>query len=281
MSTSRDRPTQEPEAASSPTTAGTRNSASIDLGSCRISRLTFNPGHLGSHYHERACLTVVLSGSFVETLAGRDLGCGIGSVLVKPPMERHHDRLSGSVQIVIEPADPSWLSAFQKTRVFQDVQHHQSNVIAAIAHRISCELDRGDEATPLAIEGLAFELLANLLRMSAPTGKKPELPVWLARVRDRLESDASPPSYSELVRLADVHPAYLARAFRTHFGMTVGAYLRRVRLEWAAKQLCVSEESISGISVLSGFSDQSHFTRTFRAFFGVTPNQYRRATRAG
>jgi AraC-like DNA-binding protein len=39
----------------------------------------------------------------------------------------------------------------------------------------------------------------------------------------------------------------------------------------------VVEEPIARIALDAGFADQSHFTRAFRRYAGLTPAQYRRA----
>ncbi|PYO90670.1 MAG: hypothetical protein DMD66_01815 [Gemmatimonadetes bacterium] len=75
------------------------------------------------------------------------------------------------------------------------------------------------------------------------------------------------------------HPDYFARAFRTWFGAAVGAYVRRLRLDWAADRLARTEVPIVEIALDAGFADQSHFTRAFRHQVGVTPGDYRRTIR--
>jgi AraC family transcriptional regulator len=76
-----------------------------------------------------------------------------------------------------------------------------------------------------------------------------------------------------------VHPVHLARVFRLKYGTPVGTYVRGLRLSWAAARLTDTEETIAQIASEAGFFDQSHFTRTFRRHFGLTPQAYRRAVR--
>jgi AraC family transcriptional regulator len=73
-----------------------------------------------------------------------------------------------------------------------------------------------------------------------------------------------------------VHPAHLSRAFRTHFKVSLGSYLRRLRLDWAREQLVHSAASLASVALAAGFADQSHFTRAFKRYTGLTPNTYRR-----
>jgi len=67
--------------------------------------------------------------------------------------------------------------------------------------------------------------------------------------------------------------------FRLHYGQPVGAYLRGLRIAWAAGKLTGTDEDIAQIALQAGFFDQSHFTRTFKRQLGLTPLAYRKATR--
>ncbi|HMB89928.1 MAG TPA: helix-turn-helix transcriptional regulator, partial [Rhodothermales bacterium] len=78
----------------------------------------------------------------------------------------------------------------------------------------------------------------------------------------------------------DMHPVHLTRVFRTYYRVSIGTFLRRLRLDWAASQLATAPDSLADIALQAGFADQSHFTRAFKKYTGVTPGHYRRALRA-
>jgi AraC-like DNA-binding protein len=63
--------------------------------------------------------------------------------------------------------------------------------------------------------------------------------------------------------------------FRERFGCSLGRFLLDRRLEWAASRLAGGDDPISRIALEAGFADQSHFTRRFRAWSGVTPHRFR------
>jgi AraC family transcriptional regulator len=50
-----------------------------------------------------------------------------------------------------------------------------------------------------------------------------------------------------------------------------------VRIEFARRELAASSASLSEIAVSAGFCDQSHFSRLFKQYIGVTPAEYRLA----
>ena len=167
------------------------------------------------------------------------------------------------------------------------------------AKRLTEELQSPDVATPLAAEGLVLELLAACARTRLQDDKG-RAPRWLSRVREQLHdrlndrmfggstnglkgrrangsAASSDANYSieALARSVDVSADHLARVFRRHHGCTIGEYLRRLKIDFARRQLIQSDESIANIAAAAGFVDQSHFTRQFRSHTGYTPAHFR------
>ena len=60
-----------------------------------------------------------------------------------------------------------------------------------------------------------------------------------------------------------------------HYRTTVGEYVRRLRLDWATRQLSETEVSITEIALAAGFYDQSHFSHLFKQHTGFTPAEFR------
>jgi AraC family transcriptional regulator len=262
-----------------PVERGTTRLARVEVDGFRVAEAHF-PGqlHLSSHYHEHACLTVMLEGGMREHIVGRDLDCTGGWILVKPPAERHVDDFAatGSHHIIIEPPRLEHDAMPEVAALFSTVTLTHNVLALAFAQRIRGELAVGDSAARLSIEGLVLELLAALLR-SKPDRER-QLPGWLRRVHEQLHADPfGDLSLPRLARAADVHPSYFARQFRRHYGQSLGTYVRRQRLLWATQQLAQSDRPLSDIAMEAGFSDQSHFTRALKREFGVTPQQFRRA----
>jgi len=79
---------------------------------------------------------------------------------------------------------------------------------------------------------------------------------------------------SDLAQIAKLSESQLRRKFQQEFGLSPQAFIQRARLQAAAHLLRSEENSISQVAFLSGFSDQSYFTRQFKKFFGKTPKSY-------
>lgn len=68
---------------------------------------------------------------------------------------------------------------------------------------------------------------------------------------------------------------HFARAFRLSTGMPPHRFLVRLRLERAKELLRTRALSLVDVAIFSGFADQSHFNRVFKAAVGVTPGTWR------
>lgn len=157
--------------------------------------------------------------------------------------------------------------------------HFSEGPPPTLMRRLYTEFRQWDRFSPLVIEGLVLELLGAIARKQAshlaPKGH------WLSSVEARLrENWESPPTLTELAEMAGIHPSHLVRAFRQRYHVTPGDFIRQIRIEEACRRLRVAPEiSLSELALVLGFSDQSHFVRTFRKQIGVTPGVYRRQNR--
>jgi AraC family transcriptional regulator len=80
----------------------------------------------------------------------------------------------------------------------------------------------------------------------------------------------------DLARIANLSPFHFTRLFTRLVGLSPHEYVLNYRLRFAVRLLRAHlEYSISEIALASGFSDQSHFSKTFRRAFGKTPKAYR------
>lgn len=133
------------------------------------------------------------------------------------------------------------------------------------------EFVRGHGDVQDGVESLVWELLAEPLATDATP------PGWLRRVRNAIDGSFREPfALESLAQLGGVHVVHLARTFHRYYGSTVGSYVRRLRIDFACRELVRSARPVSAIAQDAGFHDQSHFTRTFRSALRFTPAQFRR-----
>jgi AraC family transcriptional regulator len=263
-----------------PGTAGER--FGVVLGTRRAGDFVLRESRYGGdlalprHHHHESYFVFVVDGAVRERGARGAAAFGASSVHFHPAGDAHEARMA--------PGGLTCLSIVPPLRVAGRLVSLGTGALAgprlaALARRCGVEFARTDAASDLALEALAFELVAGALR--APGTRGPARPPrWFARVQERLHAaPADPFALADLAALAGVHPVSVVRAFRRQTGLTPGAYLRRLRLEQAAHALAAGVDPIAQIALDAGFSSQAHFTRAFTAHFGRPPGAYRRERR--
>ena len=81
------------------------------------------------------------------------------------------------------------------------------------------------------------------------------------------------PAIRELARAGDLSPRHFMRLFKEEIGMTPHCYLNQFRIN-KAKEMLGMGYSMLRIAYDLGFSDQSHFSKTFSKITGVSPARY-------
>lgn len=83
-------------------------------------------------------------------------------------------------------------------------------------------------------------------------------------------------SVEKLAQVASLSPFHFNRIFKQTVGESVHAYVKRVRLEYAANSLLFNpDSSVSDILRDAGFISNASFTHAFKECFGVTPTKWR------
>ncbi|MGZ7441469.1 helix-turn-helix domain-containing protein [Paenibacillus sp. TH7-28] len=83
-----------------------------------------------------------------------------------------------------------------------------------------------------------------------------------------------------LAQLVRLHPVYLSHLFKKETGLPLNQYIQREKIREAQKMLVQSDLSVTEISGLLQFNDQSYFTSIFKKLTCVTPKQYRKNPQA-
>jgi YesN/AraC family two-component response regulator len=108
-------------------------------------------------------------------------------------------------------------------------------------------------------------------------------PVWATELRNIIQNQIDTNltlSLKEISKTLDFNPSYLSREFSKHFeNLSFGEYIRKLRIEKAIDLIHSSKYSLTEIAYLTGFSDQSHFTRIFKKYTGKNPSAYRKLSR--
>ena len=258
--------------------AGAVSAAAWPVSLGRVTAMTFPAGlDLPPHEHSDPTLAVVLRGGFAGDYDGVERDCGPMTVIVEPAGSIHANRFGSRqthvLSLSLGDGPPPQVSAMaRETRITHDAY------AASLARSADAELQRPDELTSLAVDGLALEIVARLARAAGGD----ELAGWLRAACDLVhERFAEPLRLDTVAAEVGVEPDRLARAFRRAYRAPLATYVRRLRVEAAAERLVREPEaSIATIAGDVGFADQSHLTRRFVAVMGTTPARYRAAHRS-
>src|SRR5689334_4123572 len=93
-----------------------------------------------------------------------------------------------------------------------------------------------------------------------------------AYIHDHLDEELN---LDVLAGIACLSPYHWHRIYHAHFGETVAATVRRLRLQRAAADLAHTAVSIAKVAERAGYDSQASFTRAFNAAFGLPPAKYR------
>lgn len=230
------------------------------------------------HAHDRACLCLVLRGEVHHRDGETERTYGPLDVVYTPASHPHANSIGrAGAEILALEIDPQLVDSLREEGFELDAAvHRHPPGVAGIGARIRSELQAGDAASRLLLQGLSLELLGTACRREDATPKGAP-PRWLIGVRERVEAEfRGRLPLRDLAASAGVHPVHLAQSFRAHFGETVGAMQRRLRVEAASRELIESRDSLLDVALSVGFYDQSHFTRWFKRSTGLSPGAYRR-----
>jgi AraC family transcriptional regulator len=266
-----------------PVTLGSSRFTSTEVHGLLVTEAHFPPGLvLPMHLHERATIAIMLEGSFDCVFPTRTLACGPGVLHTEPAEEQHGNRVgTGGAHVVVVQPDSRAIGVLgAQARLLERVNHAPHTRAVGLAWRLARELHCSDAAAALAIEGLVLEVLAEAVRSHRLEGARAPLPGWLAQAQEYVHAQFRRSfRIADVAREVNVSPVRLARRFRRHFGLSLAAYTRKLRLEWAGVELASGEEPLAVIARRAGFADQSHFTRAFRQHTGLTPQRFRTAAR--
>jgi AraC family transcriptional regulator len=231
---------------------------------------------LPPHSHERPYFCFVIQGRFAELYRNQYRECQPSTMVFHPSGDTHSDQFRTEARCFNIQLDAQLIGHATSLEHGAEFRGGPPVYLATKLYREFLEMD---EVSDLAIEGLALEIIAEAARSIKKVSRK--IPPWLDRARELLHAQfAERLTIAHVAAAVEVHPTHLAREFHRHHKRTIGDYVRQLRIEFACRELYSSGTPISEIALAAGFFDQSHFTRTFKLFTGLSPAAYRKTFQA-
>ncbi len=251
---------------------------------------TYRTHAFARHAHEDFCVGIIVDGVEAVNYRGATHTAPKGSIVVLQPGEGHSNRAAVEAGLSFQVIYPP-VGLFQALMVEEAEQKTALPFFAepvicdrplfrrlARAHRLLAQPTVDDR---LSLETHLLTLLRALVRRHAvyggpsPPRRQADHPM-VQSIKHYLEDHYDQHfTLDELSQRSGLSPYYLTRVFREAVGLPPHSYLTYLRIDLAKRQLR-QQESLTQLALDLGFVDQSHFTKTFKAWVGVTPGQYRR-----
>jgi AraC-like DNA-binding protein len=133
--------------------------------------------------------------------------------------------------------------------------------------------------------GKAEQLLLQVYQQYLKTEKGKREPRWAKALKEMIQDQLDTNMTLSLQQASEeleINPTYMSREFSKYFdNLSFGEYMRKLRIEKAITLMKDDTYSLTDIAYLTGFSDQSHFNRTFKKQIGDNPLSYRKNMLAG
>lgn len=229
------------------------------------------------HYHETYCISLIQKGIERLDLGDQTHFGEAGSVTITHPLEVHSQPL----------VDSNSRTGFDTIYLSEDLMkfYSQSSDTIHLERKIT-DPNIGKNLLNLrdAIkEKVETEAALKTFVESLAPYKKQEhneelqlsnLP-WLAEVKGFIEHNLSSKiNLNELASIASLNKFGFAKTFKTHTGMAPMNYVLMQKI-FSAKQRITQESSLTMLAYDFDFADLAHFSKTFKRFIGISPQQYK------
>lgn len=243
------------------------------------------------HYHDFYELEFILDGNAVNYINGTRFDLHRGMMFLTRPTDVHRYEIAEGEQLRVCTVRFSsallrgeLISALSTSALLVSDFSQQFDFIQSLLTETKREYGMQDAYSQLLFSDTVIRLSVMLLR--AANSDVPDGHSALA-AQNRIVSavvsciNAEFGQHITVQRMAerfDVSPNYLGRLFHESMNMTLGQYLKRVRLVCALNRVVNTEDTLQRIALDCGFSSQSIFTREFRKYYGCSPVCLRRNT---
>lgn len=127
------------------------------------------------------------------------------------------------------------------------------------------------------IEVVTFYII-NRLRHYREEQVYDDIPQWLKATVEIMhdKTQFGEHALENMVRLSAKSQEYLTRATRRYYSKTPMQIINEIRINFAKKQLEMTNYSVTDIAYEAGYSSPSLFIKTFKKMTSFTPNSYRK-----
>jgi AraC-like DNA-binding protein len=235
-----------------------------------------------NHFHEHYVIGYVESGRRLLICKNREYTINAGDMLLLNPLDAHTcEQIDGktldwrclNIEKDIMRGVAKEITGVDHMPVFATAVASGSDAVPALRElHASIMKEAKDFAKEETFYFLMEQLIAEYAQPAAET--PPQAGREILAACDYMERNyAGNISLSDLSKAAGLNKYALLRGFTVQTGITPYQYLSTIRVNHAKRLLEAGEPPIEA-AMQAGFADQSHFTRFFKTFIGLTPKLY-------
>jgi AraC family transcriptional regulator len=254
-----------------------QNNQKLELDGLTLTDTVYSYEYVDWHYHENPHFTLITRGDIRQGTLRETYECPADTLLFHNRQEPHYNvKPAGVTRGFQLEVHAEWSRAFDlNLDVLPNCARILHPGVKLPFYNIYKEAKLRDDVSALTIHASLLEMFSGLREAGARAGGK--TPGWVKTIDDLLHDQFDQPlSLQALAAELNLHWAHLSREFPRYFHCTFGAYIRKIRLEKSLPLLRNPRLSLTEIALTCGFADQSHFTRCFKEFSGVTPGAFRK-----
>ena len=234
----------------------------------------------GLHQHDYYEFTIVLTGRYYQEINGKKVLLERGDFVFIPIGSHHQSFYDFGVTRILNVGiskaffDKHYLPLLPAYFVASQVYALKNEFLSYIESVISSLNFRHTEFNEF-IEIVTFNVV-NRLRHYRDDGIEDDIPLWLKYAIDGMhdKSRFGENALANMVQLSGKSQEYLTRATRRYYDKTPMQIIHDIRINFAKKQLEITNYSVTDIAFDAGYSSPSLFIKTFKKITSLTPNIY-------
>ncbi|AGS61411.1 DNA-binding transcriptional regulator ChbR [Proteus mirabilis BB2000] len=236
----------------------------------------------GLHQHDYYEFTIVLTGRYYQEINGKKVLLERGDFVFIPIGSHHQSFYDFGVTRILNVGiskaffDIHYLPLLPAYFVASQVYALKNEFLSYIESVISSLNFRHTEFNEF-IEIVTFNVV-NRLRHYRDDRIEDDIPLWLKDAIDGMhdKSRFGENALANMVQLSGKSQEYLTRATRRYYDKTPMQIIHDIRINFAKKQLEITNYSVTDIAFDAGYSSPSLFIKTFKKITSLTPNSYRK-----
>lgn len=244
-------------------------------------------GHKAFHFHDCHQILYVTQGQVQITVSGKPYSVSSGTLVLISRFEEHSIQVESScyhryalrISPEVNQSDPGFSLLINRPANFRHTillpaEAGTDAIMASILREYQSNKPMRDKMLDLLLQQLLITILRNRPEIIPQNEDESQL---VRAIQLQFEQNyRAEYSLQSLSRQFHISQSHLSHLFKKITGSSVMGYLVSCRFAAAKRYLAETNLEISKIIELCGFSNNSNFSRGFKAVTGITPSEFRR-----